>query len=65
MTKSAVEKFTAFIIVLTIVGVGILTIFTTISLLGVITGMIIGTIVETVLLTAWLLYAGKNEVEKP
>lgn len=65
MNKSTVEKFTALVVALTIVGVGMLVIFTTISLLDVVTGIIIGMIVESVLLTAWLLYLGKLEVEKP
>lgn len=64
MTKSTVEKFTAFVIVLTIVGVGMLAIFTTISLLDVVSGIIIGFIVESVLLTAWLLYLGKDELKR-
>lgn len=59
MTKSTVEKFTALVVALTIVGIGMLVIFTTISLLDVVAGIIIGFIVESVLLTAWLLYLGK------
>lgn len=65
MNKSTVEKFTALVVALTIVGVGMLVIFTTISLLDVVAGIIIGFIVESVLLTAWLLYLGKLEIEKP
>lgn len=64
MKKSTVEKFTALVVALTIVGVGMLALFTTISLLGIITGIIIGFIVESVLLTAWLLYLGKDELKR-